>query len=197
MKNPISIEKLSNLAKIQVGYQIRAGIQTDRNGSYYLVQVRDFGKDSLLIQNSQLRFTPSDTEKPDKYVIKKNDVLFVAKGQYNRSYLTHSIKQNSVAGNSFYILTPTPKILSEYLNWYLNCELALDYFRKNTSGSTIPFVSVSTLANLEIPVPDFSIQSKIAEIQNLYATETNLIEQISKLKRKFIEASCIKAAQGK
>lgn len=161
------------------------------------MQVRDFGRDGLLIQDSQLRFTPSDTEKPDKYVIKENDLLFVAKGQYNRSYLTHSVKKNSVAGNSFYILTPTQKILSEYLNWYLNSELAQDYFRKNISGSTIPFVSVATLSNLEIPVPDFSIQSKIAEIQSLFAIEMNLIEQIGKRKRKLVEASCIKAAKGK
>ncbi|PJZ77304.1 type I restriction endonuclease subunit S [Leptospira neocaledonica] len=187
---------MSDVAKIQVGYQIRTRISEDPGGSYRLAQVRDFDKDGFLIQDPQLRFTPSENEKPDKYVISEGNILFVAKGQYNRSYLIHSVEKNTIAGNSFYILTPH-RILGKYLNWYLNSELSQEYFKKNTSGSTIPFVSVAALSELKIPIPDSSIQSQIAKIQNLYTMEMNLIERISKLKRKLVEESCIKAAKGK
>lgn len=187
--------KISDISRIQVGYQIRTRISESKDGTHRLVQVRDFDVLGQL-SDSQLRFTPAENEKTDKYTIQPGNLLFVAKGQSNRSYFISFIEKNAIAGNSFYILTPNHEIHGEYLNWWLNSEMAQDYFEKNISGSTIPFISVGTLSEFKIPVPDISLQAKIVKAQALLAQEMSLKNKIAERKKCIVDEICKRTSQG-
>lgn len=183
---------LSNVSDIQVGYQSREGIKGLANGSHRLLQARDFDKLHQVDWPNLIRFTP--TGNFNKFEIKQEDVLFLARGQENFARLLKPGPTNTLAANSFYILRVNSAIIiPEYLSWWLNQSPAQEYIKLNRSGSSLPFLSVSALSNLEIHVPRIEDQRKIAELEILRKREADLMSLYLIKKSALIEAVCLNA----
>ena len=71
--------KLKGLASLISGYHSRTKIESLENGSHYLLQARDVDGERLIYQTDTLiRFNPDLS--PTDGVLKRNDILFMAKG---------------------------------------------------------------------------------------------------------------------
>jgi hypothetical protein len=183
---------LSDISEIQVGYQSREGIRANPDGSNFLLQARDFNNFHQVDWSNLSRFTPAGST--TKSEIQPGDVLFLAKGQDNFACPVNRVTNHVLAANSFYILRPNKAtILPDYLAWWLNQTPAQEYIKLNRSGSTPPFLSVSALSHLEIPVPDFEMQRKIGELELLRKKETDLLALYLSKKSALIQAVCLNA----
>lgn len=183
---------LGDISEIQVGYQSREGIHSHSDGSHFLLQVRDFNNLHQVDWSNLTRFTP--TGSTTKSEIQQSDVLFLAKGQDNFACPVTRSVNHVLAANSFYILRPNKAtILPDYLAWWINQKPAQEYIQLNRSGSSLPFLSVSALSHLEIPIPDFEMQRKIGELELLRKKEADLLDLYLTKKLALIKTVCLNA----
>lgn len=183
---------LSDISEIQVGYQSREGIRAHPDGSHFLLQARDFNNLHQIDWSNLSRFTPVGST--TKSEIQQGDVLFLARGQDNFAYSVARSVDHVLAANSFYILRPDKAtILPDYLSWWLNQTPAQKYIRLNRSGSSLPFLSVSALSCLEVPIPNIEIQRKIGELELLRKKEADLLDLYLTKKSALIKTVCLNA----
>ena len=111
--------KLGQLIRIRAGHLSRTGVREDPGADYRLIQLGDFDESrTRLNTRNMVRFQPGNLRK-DK-TIRPDEVIFLAKGVNNFAYQPGSLPSPTLAANYFYVLTPLPDILPEYLNWFLN-----------------------------------------------------------------------------
>jgi hypothetical protein len=183
---------LGDISEIQVGYQSREGIRAQSDGSHFLLQVRDFNHLRQVDWSNLTRFIPSGST--TKSEIQQGDVLFLAKGQDNFAYPVARSVNHVLAANSFYILRPNQTtILPDYLAWWLNQKPAQEYIQLNRSGSSFPFLSVSALSHLEVPLPSIELQRKIGELELLRKKEADLLGLYLTKKSTLIQTVCLNA----
>lgn len=183
---------LGDISEIQVGYQSREGIRAHPSGSHFLLQARDFTNLHQIDWSNLTRFTPAGST--TKSEIQPGDVLFLAKGQDNFACPVTHVTDHVLAANSFYILRPNKAtILPEYLAWWLNQTPAQEYIRLNRSGSSLPFLSVSALSHLEVPIPSIEMQRKIGELELLRKKEADLLGLYLSKKSTLIQTVCLNA----
>lgn len=183
---------LGDISEIQVGYQSREGIRAHSDGSHFLLQARDFDNLHHVDWSNLTRFTPAGSTSRSE--IQQSDVLFLAKGQDNFACLVTRSVNHVLAANSFYILRPNKAtIMPEYLAWWLNQKPAQEYIQLNRSGSSLPFLSVSALSRLEVPMPSVEMQRKISELELLRKKEADLLGLYLSKKSTLIQAVCLNA----
>lgn len=180
-------EFLENLVEIQSGYQTRGKIKESSTGKYYLLQARDIvGGD--ITWESPLTFNPEI--EPDRYRIRHQDILFIARGYENKAYLAKNPPENILASNSFYIIK-AQEINPGFLAWYLNQQKAQAYFAQFQVKSGFAYMSKTNLKELQVPIPPLATQTKIAELQHLKEKEKALTQQINNKKEQLINAVCL------
>ena len=183
---------LGDISEIQVGYQSREGIRAHPDGSHFLLQARDFDNLHKVNWSNLTRFTP--TGSTTKSEIQPGDVLFLAKGQDNFACPVTRSVNHVLAANSFYILRPNKTtILPEYLAWWLNQTPAQEFIQLNRSGSSLPFLSVSALSCLDVPIPNIEMQRNIGELELLRKKEVDLLDLYLSKKSTLIQTVCLNA----
>jgi len=183
---------LGDISEIQVGYQSREGIRAHSDGSHLLLQARDFNNLHQVDWSNLTRFTPIGST--TKSEIQPGDVLFLAKGQDNFACPVNCVTNHVLAANSFYILRPDQAtVLPGYLAWWLNQAPAQEYIQLNRSGSSLPFLSVSALSRLEVPIPHIEMQRKIGELELLRKKEADLFNLYLTKKSALIQTVCLNA----
>src|SRR5450759_450357 len=131
MKDP-----LAKISEIKVGYQSREGIQTEPDGSHWIIQARDFNKQHQVQWTGLSRFNPSGGT--SRYELNRADVLFLARGQENFACHIDRDLNTTLAANTFYILRANQEVvLPSFLSWWLNQTPAQEYIRLHRSGSSI------------------------------------------------------------
>ena len=184
--------KLSNIITIpiQTGFQVRGKVQPDSQGNYTLIQVKDTIRSVLYhikLENLDKIVVPKEKRKfLDKYLIQKNDILYLSKLNPGAFRYTGSI-ENTMPMAHFYILRPKTNIIdSDYLCWALNQDFMKPYIQRCLRGTILPFISKDALIDLKIPLPSFATQKKIISFLKLMAQEKEIQETMDKKKNVLI-----------
>ena len=188
--------KLKEIAKIQSGYISRGKIEPREDGTHFLLQARDLDTERLTYKADTLvRFSP-DLSRKD-WVLKPDDVLFMARGTRNYSVLINNIPERALAAACFFIVrVSSDQVLPYYLCWYLNQALVNHYLGRHSGrGVHMPVVRRSVLESIDIPIPSLEVQSKIAKLDVLLQKELELIDKLAEKGKKMITAACLKAAR--
>ena len=188
--------RLSKIAKIQSGYISRGKIEPREDGTHFLLQARDLDTERLTYKADTLvRFSP-DLSRKD-WVLKPDDVLFMARGTRNYSVLINNIPERALAAACFFIVrVSSDQVLPYYLCWYLNQALVNHYLGRHSGrGVHMPVVRRSVLESIDIPIPSLEVQSKIAKLDVLLQKELELIDKLAEKGKKMITAACLKAAR--
>ena len=177
---------LKSVADIKVGYQARASVKLTPGGSHKLIQGKNFDRNCSMLYNELASFLP--TGNIENYLVKKNDVIFQARGSNHFACcLTELVEKNVLAASSLYILcVKTKKIMPEYLAWQINQPLAQAYFKAQAGPTSISFISKNILSQLKITIPELKIQEKTCKIIKLWEKEKKLMNKISLKKEKLI-----------
>lgn len=150
--------KLKELCTVNQGLQISISKRYKEPGKnrYFYITVQ------FLKDNGENYYI----ENPPKNVICTEDEILVVRTGNTGQVIT------GVAGcfhNNFFKVTPNEKIFPKYLYYALNNKKMHDAMLTAASGTTIPDLKHSSFYDLEIPLPEISIQKKIAKIlDNIY-----------------------------
>lgn len=185
---------LKTVADIRVGYQAKTGIEENTHGTHRLIQSKSFDSFHHLRSEDLITFSPD--RKPEIYSVHKGDILFQARGIAHFSYYIDKDLKNTLAAGSFYIIRIRNKsILPEYLAWWLNQPKTQSYFQSQSRGSLMSFITKSTLSHLQVQIPPLSVQKKVVKIVTLGEQEQFLLDRLSSLRSRLVQATCIKAIQ--
>jgi len=132
------------------------------------------------------------------HFIQKNDVLLIAKGANNHAIHVQQQLQDTIAVSNFLVIRiKSPKLLPEYLAWYINQKEAQVYFKSKASGSYIPAVTKKMLLDLDVPLPDIQTQTQTITLQKLLDKEWQLINKIYNLRSVLAEDRLLKLSHGR
>lgn len=185
--------KLSKIAYIKSGYHSRGKIEPLEDGSHFLLQARDVDSENFTYQkNTLIRFNPELSRSGG--ILKKNDILFMARGARNYSVLLGEIPDSTLAAACFFIVRVSDKkLLPAYLCWYLNQSPIERYLvRHSGRGVHMPVVRRSVLEKLDILLPNLEIQKKIVALEALRRQEEDLINHLAEKRKQLITTSCLK-----
>ncbi len=157
-------------------------MKTDPEGEIKYLQVKDIN------QENEIDYTQTamvkDTGASYKYYLRKNDLLFAAKGASNFCFLYDGSKGNIIPSSSFIIIHITSeKILPEFLCCFLNTPSILSKLRNSSVGTGIQMIPQSVLGNLQLEIPPMEVQQLIVQIDQLRKRSENLHNRIDILKR--------------
>jgi restriction endonuclease S subunit len=187
---------LRRLANIQSGHHSRGRIEPLAEGSHFLFQARDVDVHSLTYRiDAMIRFCP-DLSRRD-VILKKDDILFMARGIRNYSVLVHDIPAPTLAAAYFFIVRVSNKvILPGYLCWYLN-QYPVEHYLNRQSGRGVhmPVVRRSVLENIEVPVPSLEVQETIVEMDKLMQEEQELLNKLVEKRKELITKACLQAVK--
>jgi restriction endonuclease S subunit len=171
---------LKNIASILTGIYGKP----ENEGAIIYLQVKDFSENGELKQvHPQL-----NGNIPNKHLLKAGDILFAAKGTKNFAACFYGLNYPAVASTSFFIIRlQNPKILPEYLVWYLNHPINIDRLKSSAIGTSIVSITKEVLGNIEISIPDMNVQRKVLMITALQQKEKSIKQQINLLNDKIIQ----------
>lgn len=176
---------LKDIAEIQIGYHSRGPATRLFKSEYHLLRGED-------IRNNEIRdikgFVDFDIKKnSDRYLLKKNDILFQSKGTNNFSYYVKKEVSKTVVSSTFYIFRVKDKrILDPFLAWWINTDDVQNKLKGKASGSYIPFISKKTLEDLLVPLIPMEVQEIIIKIDETWKKERNLLKNYTELKSKLM-----------
>ena len=188
--------QLKNIAKIQSGHLSRRKIEPREEGTHFLLQARDVDGHLLAYRtDAMLRFDP-DMSSGD-WVLKIDDILFMARGARNFSILLEKMPEPSLAASCFFIVRVTKnEVLPGYLCWFLNQAPVRHYLTRHSGrGVHMPVVKRSALEKIDVPIPPLEIQRKIEELTRLMGQEQALLFKLTKKKRELITEACLRAVK--
>lgn len=192
----MAVMQLEKIAKIQSGYISRGKIEPHEDGSHFLIQARDVDADRLAYRTDGIvRFSPGLSRKD--WVLKPDDVLFMARGARNYSILIKEIPDRVLAAACFFIVrVSSEEVLPDYLFWYLNQAPVDSYLRRHSGrGVHMPVVRRSVLESINIPIPPIDVQAKFAELDELLRDEMELLYKLAEKRKKLITAACFNAVR--
>lgn len=187
------IRELQDISEVRLGYQPKPTFKPSMDGSFRLIQIKDFDKNRNLDVSGMVKF------KPDRdltsLALSSGDVLFLARGQRNWSVSIDTIIDNVVAVAYFFVLRPiTDDLMSAYLAWYLNQPPAKAYLTQHARrGSHMPVVPKSALINLPIDLPPVSTQKQIVELNRLAQSERHLVSKIGEKRTNLVQTISLQA----
>ena len=124
----------------------------------------------------------------EKYFVKKNDVLFQAKGSKIEVVYVDKEYENVLPATLYFILRANDKINPKYLQWLLKTELLLLYFEKKyKTMSAVRAVNKTDIVELDIDLPDREEQDRMVEIITSFEKEEENTREYLKIKKKYIE----------
>ena len=161
MKSPLVL--LQKLGSITPGINPKR-YEKETGSIYSLISVKDL--DSLLIGSVQTEVQLC-IPKPEKHQLIKNDVVIAIRGSLLKSSVITETLEGSVSNpNTAFFRCYTNIIDPVYLAVLLRSGYVeqLPSFRKMSRTTTLPGIRVNDLRNLEIPLPELSIQHQISHL---------------------------------
>ena len=186
--------RIRDLAQIRAGYQSRKGVKSTPTGSHALLQIRDFNEERTRIDLGGItRISPGPIN--DEQILRDGDVLFLAKGAKNFSFVPKDLPKPALAASYFFILRPGRAIDPAYLAWFLN----LDSTRQTLSryvghGTHMPVVRREVLENLQVSLPDIDTQRMIVDVTALADKQLRLLADLAHKKQLLATAACVLGA---
>jgi len=114
-------------------------------------------------------YCEKDPEKPEKYLLKQNDIVISRAGSVGLSYLIEECPPTVFASYLIRFETLSP-ISTKYIYAFLKSPRYWNAVSENSTGIALPNVNASKLKNITIPLPPLTEQHRIvAAIEALFA----------------------------
>jgi len=185
--------RLSELAELRSGYPFRNRVETVAEGGCRLVQMKDVDVLGGLREDQFARIEPPSNYQ--SHVLRNGDVLMAGRGTRNPAVTYQAESGNTIAAANLFVLHPRGSALPDYLAWFLNLPATQSRLGAMRAGSSVPFVRLNELRELEVPVPDLELQKRIVEICKLILQEEELLTRIQTQRRTLVDAMLHDAAR--
>lgn len=121
----------------------------------------------------------------DVYLTQIGDVIVRLSVPYTAICIDKSTKGLVIPSNFVTIRTDSPRLLPEFLFWYLNRAQIKRQIYENSAGNMLAAIKPSFFADLEIPDIDLRKQKQIAEIHDTARKELRLLHDLADAKEQY------------
>lgn len=184
-------QRIADIAEVRSGYQFRAKVAHDPEGTVPVIQIKDLTGDFQLQTNDLIRVSMPKTE---SYRVEQGDVLFLARGHRLGAAPVTEPLRDTIATGYFFILRPSKRMRPGYLAWAINQRRFQERMRPLVRGSHIPLITKTDFEQLMLEVPPIETQRLIEAIDSLHRRETTIMQLLQQKRSQLIDAVCAKAA---
>ena len=182
--------KLKYISK-KIGDGLHGTPQYSNNGTVAFINGTNIGNEKITIK-SNTNFVSVDEAEKYKNELNSQTILISLNGTIGNSSLYDG--ENIILGKSAGYITLKNKVCREYVRYCLFNSETKETFDLSLKGTTISNLSLNTLRNTDICLPDFKIQvetakrikDKLAEIDALIAEKESLIKDLESYKKSLI-----------
>lgn len=190
MSTKYEIVKLSDIASIQAGRSLRGKINEVKDTGVALVQMRNMIDSGVDWQNC-MSIELGGKAAPNW--VGEGDILLLARGLDTQvALIDESINDIDskvvTAPYVFIIRADEEKVTAEYLAWWLNREIAQEYFRANVTGKKSFGLSRSAIENTSVVLPPLHEQEHIGRNIKKLARDTAEYKRLIKANKDLSEA---------
>lgn len=180
--------ELKHIANIQSGIYAKPEL----DGEVYYIQARHFNRVHQF--NTAVKPDLRADAKIEKHFLQMGDILVAAKGYDHFAVEYEGIIKPAVASSMFIVIRLQEKnILPAFLSWFINLHQTQKILLDSAKGTSLPSITISALADLEIPIPTIEKQNLILQIHELYQKEIILNEKLFSLHEKQIQQQILNA----
>lgn len=183
--------RLADVAEIRTGYSFRGKIADDPLGTLAVVQMKDVRDIGHLDSEGCIRIREEPAHR--RHLLQSGDVVLQARGSTFPAGMVEA-PFHGIAAFGLHVLHLSNKVLSEYLVWALNHPTLQAAMSGMAQGSSVPFLSKSSLESLPIPLPPLATQRRIIEAARLQREATYLATDLQKLRDQYAAAVTWRAA---
>lgn len=175
----------------KIGDGIHATPEYSDEGIIRFINGGSFGEDSIKMIGPML--SNEEYQKQNKSLLNEHTVMIALNGA---NFGNTSLYNNEaiLLGKSAGYITLKSTVCREYVRYCLENSVTKEAFDLSLNGTTIPNLSLNTLRNTEICLPDYSVQKQLAKtikkmiikIDSLIAEKESLIKDLEAYKKSLI-----------
>jgi hypothetical protein len=124
----------------------------------------------------------------ERFAIREGDVLVPLRSARVSSLVARGVLPRTIAVGHWAIITTKPEVLPEYLAWYLAHPANARAIGNLVVGSSLPFMPLSALREMEIEVPALAIQQQIVRVESLHRRHTELEQRLTQTRERYVNA---------
>lgn len=193
--NKYTVHKMKRTKLKYITEKIGDGIHTtpeySDEGTIRFINGGSFGEDSIKMIGPML--SNEEYQKQNKSLLNEHTVMIALNGaNFGNTSLYNN--ETILLGKSAGYITLKPTVCREYVRYCLENSVTKEAFDLSLNGTTIPNLSLNTLRNTEICLPDYSIQKQLAKtikkmivkMDSLIAEKKSLINDLEAYKKSLI-----------
>ena len=175
----------------KIGDGIHATPEYSDEGTIRFINGGSFGEDSIKMIGPML--SNEEYQKQNKSLLNEHTVMISLNGA---NFGNTSLYNNEaiLLGKSAGYITLKSTVCREYVRYCLENSVTKEAFDLSLNGTTIPNLSLNTLRNTEICLPDYSVQKQLArtikkmiiKMDSLIAEKESLINDLEAYKKSLI-----------
>lgn len=177
--------RIGEFCKIRMGYTFRNRMPVSSDGAVRLVQPANITADGRLgfSEDEPLRVEMKSPPKPLNF----GDVLVLNRGTFAAAVFDRDGDFPWIAPSSLLVLTVHDgSALPKYVALYLNSTNGQRLFQRYQETTTVPFVSLKNLGQMDIPVPPLDRQRELVAFDDANRKYRQLTEKQFKLRRSIL-----------
>lgn len=175
----------------KIGDGIHATPEYSDEGTIRFINGGSFGEDNIKMIGPML--SNEEYKKQNKSLLNEHTVMIALNGA---NFGNTSLYNNEaiLLGKSAGYITLKSTVCREYVRYCLENSVTKEVFDLSLNGTTIPNLSLNTLRNTEICLPDYSVQKQLAKtikkmiikMDSLIAEKESLINDLEAYKKSLI-----------
>ena len=173
--------KIQDLCTIRSGHSFRGGLVDDPDGDVSIIQPGNISSNGVISFDDS---EPLKMDVPTAKFLQPRDVLVVNRGRFAAAVFDLSDGKSWIAPSSIIVLTINKRsVLPEYLACYLNSANGQKMFQRHYEQTTIPYISIKNLGEMEMPVPPLDRQRAVVA----FAQATDKYRQLTRRKQEIFQ----------
>lgn len=182
--------KLKYIAE-KIGDGIHATPEYSSKGTIHFINGGSFGEDNIKMIGPMISY--EEYQRQNKSTLNEHTIMIALNGV---NFGNTSLYNNEaiLLGKSAGYITLKPNICREYVRYCLENSAIKEVFDLSLNGTTIPNLSLNTLKNTKICLPDYSTQRRLAKdikdaitkIDSIIAEKETLINDLESYKKSLI-----------
>ena len=139
----------------------------DDNGQYYFINGNNLSNGTITLSSQTKRLSQDEYEKIKLSF--SNTVLLSINGTIGNVAL-YSGESIALGKSVAYFNIRSEKLSRKYLFYVLQSSHSMEYFRENSTGTTIKNLGLRALRDYQIPLPSLKVQQRLVEILDHFST---------------------------
>ncbi len=183
--------KIKEFCTIRMGYAFRKRLEHVPGGGVKVIQPKNISAGGILsFQDEEPWHSSVSSSNP----LQPGDVLLVNRGRFASTVFNLRDPGPWIVPSSILILSiKDESVLPEYVVLFFNSANGQKLFRRHVEKTTVPFISTSNLANMDIPVPPMEKQLALVDFETTNREYAHLSSRKLELQRQILSHELTKA----